>query len=348
MQLYAWGSNGSRQLGLEHADDVSSPTPSALPAALCAQPPLKIVAGGNHTPILWASGRLLILGDKSPLTDSDFLIDLTTPKAFLAYGVKDCAATWDSFTIMTAGGISTFGNGEKGQLGRGKEILHQSSHDPYLELGDLLEPGVEIVDLASGVQHTVVILSNGEVIGWGNGRKGQLGEPAELVWSPRKVNGIGFKVVKAVCGREFTCLFGAAGLGNHKVLGSDKWGIQAKAPLNMAGWKQIGANWGSIHVLFESGKVLSWGRDDHGQLVPQNLPPIEQIAVGSEHTIALSQRGEVIAWGWGEHGNCGKEVDKDGDVKGRWGVLVSRYNIKEMHVQIVGAGCATSFMWVDG
>ncbi len=78
--------------------------------------------------------------------------------------------------------------------------------------------------------HVVAVLNNGEVYGWGNGRKGQLGALEGIVHSPRKVEGLDFKVVRAACGREFTCLFGSSEGAEMLVLGSDKWRVRTDAP----------------------------------------------------------------------------------------------------------------------
>ena len=90
-----------------------------------------------------------------------------------------------------------------------------------------------------------------------------------------------------------------------------------------------------------SGVIVSFGRNDHGQLPPFGLPPIEAMSAGSEHCLALTKTGKVLAWGWGEHGNCGKHTDSDGDVKGRWNEIELPHSQK---VTAVYAGCATSFI----
>jgi protein ATS1 len=114
----------------------------------------------------------------------------------------------------------------------------------------------------------------------------------------------------------------------------------------VAGWEDLGASWGSIFVLFNDGNLASWGRDDHGQLAPPELPLLSQIAIGSEHAIGLTTEGEVLAWGWGEHGNCGPKTT-DGDVKGRWNVIASsKYLPPGGKISAIGAGCATSWVYL--
>jgi protein ATS1 len=190
--------------------------------------------------------------------------------------------------------------------------------------------------------HVVVVLTNGEVWGWGKGRKGQLGEPAENVWRPRRIEDIGFFAVDVVCGKDFTCIFGSPSTGDISILGpnsNDRFGMKTNAPATVLGWKQVAASWGSIFVLSESGSVTAWGRNDHGQLPPAGLPPLKSIIAGSEHCLGLTEAAKVLAWGWGEHGNCGEPTDEKGDVKDGWNEIVL-----VQPASAIFAGCATSFV----
>jgi protein ATS1 len=110
-------------------------------------------------------------------------------------------------------------------------------------------------------------------------------------------------------------------------------------------WKDIASSWGSVFILLENGELISWGRNDRGQLGPKSgLPKLAKIAVGSEHVITLTTEGKIISWGWGEHGNCGGEVDADGDVKDGKGYAEITIPQDAGEVIGVGAGCATSFI----
>jgi protein ATS1 len=208
-----------------------------------------------------------------------------------------------------------------------------------------------IVDISASMSHTVVVLSNGSVYGWGAGRKGQLGELVEDTWSPRKITGLPFEPYRVACGRDFTLFAGDPDENQFHILGTNnRHGVLSipSVPPNIP-YKSIGASWSSAYVLLTNGDLISWGRNDHGQLGPEetSLPKLAKIAVGSEHAVALTTDGQVVTWGWGEHGNCGAEVDEDGDVKGKDG----RRGYNEIalppgagRVIGVGAGCATTFI----
>ena len=360
-QEYALGSNGSGQLGTGHKEDVSVPK-LVLVERTTSKPINHIAAGGNHT-LLLSSGTLYSSGDARSgargITLQSRRVEHVFQPVLLAeseQGLTDsstafCAATWEASIIVKtdkdgkANQVFTFGIGNKGELGQG-EMLFRSAKPQLVK--DFPPPGLEVVDLAACVSHVVTVLSNGEVYGWGSGRKGQLGEPEEFVYTPRKITGVDFPVVRTVCGREFTFLVGDSKEGRHVILGSDKWNIRTSAPGSIIGWKEIGAGWSSVLVLFENGRVLSWGRDDHGQCAPSNLPLLSGIAAGSEHYLGLTQDGNVLAWGWGEHGNCGPSTT-NGDVKGKWNVVASsQYLLPGSKVYKIGAGCATSWIFVSG
>jgi protein ATS1 len=359
-EIYAIGSNGSGQLGIGHKEDVSVPKP----VIIASSTPAKIThirAGGNHTLIL-ASGNLFCSGDSatgacglkadslntaSRFEEVRLALEESTTKSRIVF----CAAAWEASIIVSqdedglATRVFSFGTGNKGELGLG-EFLFRSSKAQLLQ--DFPPSGLEIVDLAASVSHVVAVLSNGDAYGWGSGRKGQLGESEGVVYAPRKISGVNFSVKRAICGREFTYLVGGKENGQHAILGSDKWKVRSSAPPDVRGWKDVGATWGSIFVLQEDGKLLSWGRDDHGQLIPPELPVLSHIAIGSEHALGLTLEGDVLAWGWGEHGNCGPTTT-DGDVKNRWNIIASsKYLPQGSKISTIGAGCATSWVCVDG
>lgn len=353
--LLALGSNGAGQLGIGNTEDVSIPSKCQISRHMISSAPFSrintIAAGGNHTLVLYHDGTLFASGNNSDgrcnlnyaaikLDESPQLQSFISPNGFeqdeYPGSYQFCTATWEASICLDINGhIVTCGTGNRGELGLGEGV--SKARRPRAISG-FPPPGTRMGWLAASVSHVVAVLTNGDVYGWGSGRKGQLGQPFESVWLPRKIEGIGFHARRAVCGRDFTYIVGDPTSGEHMVIGSDKWDVVARAPETLPPWKEVGASWGSIFVLLQTGEILSWGRNDHGQLGPKNLPSVEQIAIGSEHAVALTSAGEVVAWGWGEHGNCGLPTE-DGDVKDRWNVLAVSGTVYKL-----GAGCATSFI----
>ncbi|OCL03730.1 RCC1/BLIP-II protein [Glonium stellatum] len=355
--LFAFGSNSSGQLGIGHRDDVSVPTLCIIPPSRTEDGSCKkdevacITAGGNHTLVQRDSGVLYGAGDNTdgrchliPSHKAEYpssspnLSNLTTFE-YSTSMVKRCAATWEASAIITtresATVILTCGAGNRGELGQG---FNKTNSNGFEIVSNHMN--TTPIDIAGGMSHFAAVMSNGDVYGWGSGRKGQIGEPKADCWSPRKIEGIPFRAVRVVCGRDFTYIVGSPDRGEHLILGSDKFFVRSAAPTTIPTWNSIGASWGGIYVLLESGALLSWGRNDHGQLPPRSLPELDQIAVGSEHVIALSKTGKVLAWGWGEHGNCGSLITPNNDVTGCWNEIQVQGRVLS-----VGAGCATS--WID-
>lgn len=349
--VFAFGSNGSGQLGINGTEDVSSPRQCVFHASDVPGLPLGIAAGGNHTLVLMSTGDVYATGSNDngqtglpqSLGPIDSFNHVPPPEKDCKF--KICSAIWEASILVTINNtIYTCGIGNKGELGQGIGL----TASPTLQrLAGFPPVGTAVVDLSSSVSHTVAVLSNGEAYAWGNGRKGQFGEPFEVVWSPRKITGLHFDVVRAVCGREFTYMVGDPTDGQHVILGSDKWNVVSSAPSSVPEWKDVEASWGSIFVLTTTGTLISWGRNDHGQLAPKNMPLIERVAAGSEHCLALTASGELLAWGWGEHGNCGPVLDEHGDVKERWNNVTLQDPTNPSSIVGISAGCATSWLWAE-
>ncbi|KAL8812872.1 MAG: hypothetical protein Q9200_000694 [Gallowayella weberi] len=352
MKLYGFGSNGSGQLGIGDTEDTSLPQLCRLANDQDWPSPIRTIkSGGNHTLVLLESGQLYVSGSirdgRTGLdvkTDSISQFTNVSNSAFSGSKVKLCSALWEASIIVTEDDeIFTLGVGLKGELGvgdRGDESPHK--------LERFCPSEEQIVDLSSGMAHTIVVLSNGEVYGWGNGRKGQLGQPAGIVWKPRKIQNLSLKAVRTVCGSNFSYLVGDPEHGDHVILGSDKWNVLSHAPASVPGWKDIAASWGSVYILSKTGEYQSWGRNDHGQLgLNRRSVGLARISAGSEHALALIDHGCVATWGWGEHGNCGPGLDSQGDVKGWWNEIQAFRFGKGCRIVGTAAGCATSFVWVE-
>lgn len=370
--LFALGSNGSGQLGIGHKEDVSVPKPVIYHCEPPSDAVVKVAAGGNHTIVLTDSGKGYWSGDSSKgacgittisTADNAQFEELVLSEVEELGPVAHVACTWESscFVVRDAEGRATkvysCGTGEQGQLGfEAKGIV-----EPRL-IPNFPPAGTEVVRLAAGLAHVVAVLDNGRVYGWGNGRKGQLGQlvtlddgapPVPLIHlAPCQIgntSGVDFIVVDVVCGQYSTALFGHSTDGRVVVLGSDKWDLKNKAAANISDWTLVSGSWGSIYVLRSNGTLVAWGRDDHGQLPPPEVPKLRSIQAGSEHVLAITEDGAVIAWGWGEHGNCGPQTDgKAGDVKGRWNLIASSKNLPQGScVTAIGAGCATSWIYVQ-
>ncbi|PLB48019.1 putative alpha-tubulin suppressor protein Aats1 [Aspergillus steynii IBT 23096] len=380
MPLFSFGSNGSGQLGIGHVEDVSVPAPclfdeqastrsSSTPDRSLPETGIqRIVAGGNHTLVLFANGAVYAAGcnedgrcGQSPSPDPLFSFrqvivnDTSTGRSYDTF--KGISATWEAtFLVPSSGGeedrdrdaVFVLGSGAKGELGLGPECARAPA---ATRIPDFPPPGTKIQGIASSMGHTVAVLSNGEVYGWGGARKGQLGGSAvasKIAWSPVKIDNVPFVATGDVaCGREFTVVTGDQATGQFAVLGSsgDKWNILSgvPAPSALEGYRGVYASWHGIYVHQKDSSIVCWGRNDRGQLPPVDLPVSREIAVGSEHALALLDDRSVVAFGWGEHGNCGPDTDAQGNVKGEYKRIPLPAEDNSAVVGI-GAGCATSWI----
>jgi protein ATS1 len=207
-KLWAFGSNGSGQLGIGHTEDVSAPQECKGALNLSSSAIRQLAAGGNHTVATLMDGTFASTGDNSDgrgIVTRAKHIFTTWQKQELSSGEKQdliphVAATW-SVTIAchSEGSVCAAGSGNSGELGIDP---HTSVAEAATQVRDFLPPGDTIIKIASGMGHVVVVLASGEIWGWGKGRKGQLGMPAENVWTPRKIEHVPFKVFDAVCGKD--------------------------------------------------------------------------------------------------------------------------------------------------
>lgn len=355
--LYAFGSNGEGQLGFAAADIVD--TPAKVPISPVLEDICDIIGGYNHTLLRTRTGQLWGCGDnrKAQLCGhAETLHSCLSMRLLMDQGVEDAAAASESLaqvsmtdpngkSLNSRTVISTRGSGKLGELGRGPNV-----HDfvtPTPPIWGILDEELPsaTVSLAAGVWHYVLVLADGSVYGWGKARLGQLGSSlTRNVFSPTKIEDISFKPVKVICGKDFTYLVSDPGIGEHIVLGKDKFNIVSDAPSHVKGWKDIGATWHAIFVLFEDGSLTAWGRNSMWQLVPPQLPPLEKIAVGSEHVFALTRDGKLISWGWGKHGNCGNLGSLQSKLNND--MLDGIWNEIKMtgEVEMIAAGYCTSFV----
>jgi protein ATS1 len=358
-RLFVFGSNGEGQLGIPSQDIVNRPIEAtSWPsehniAAVCS--------GDNHTLFLTTSGRIYGAGDnrKGQLGSSLETISQSkrVERIVELYGsLQFCAATCESSGYVT--NISRIGRAQEGVLSiegtshwgeLGTPDVNNTEGHPREEFQQTLPSAV--IDFAAGGWHYATVLHNGEVWGWGKSRLDQLGpslSSQQKIMKPTRIeDNIPFKPVKVVCGKEFTYLASAPADGQHCLLGRDKFGLRTSMPSHIKDWKMIGAAWHAVFVLLNDGRLIAWGRDNLWKLVPDDVPLIEQIAVGSEHVLALTKEGALISWGWGKHGNCGDLATlgaraENDMVSGFW----SNIDIPGK-VSFVGAGFCTSFVLVE-
>ena len=338
MPLYALGSNSSYQLSLTHTNDVSSPSLTTLNLH-SDEHPIKIVAGANHTLLLTNKGNLYATGANKCGQCLRPPCDTVPGFSLVAGRWKDCAATWEgSIGVREDGSIWTFGKIKNHTNLPGAKLVEETtSCGNFEDSRDIHLDGRNEGDVyvVGGVQHFIAF-GNGDAYGHGDARKGQFGDSPTTGTHPIKL--ATSNVLQAACGKDFTCLLSRD--GNITVYTTTtKHNLQSIPHSNNI--KSITSSWSTIAILHNSGKITSWGRSDRGQFPPSNLPPISQLAAGSEHFVALSHDNNVYTWGWNEHGNCGVSTLEDVTF-----VHELVFPLDEIPVY-VAAGCGTSWIWTE-
>lgn len=335
--VYSCGSNGRFQLGDGTDEDLNQ----LKPVFQSEDRPVKIVCGGNHTLILLGNGDLYAAGDNTfgqcgidPETidgEGEKRIERFTLVPRRGAPWLDCSAGYE-FTIFMNGDQELFaaGLGLKGELGIGEKKSRSFQLAPIKH-----NFNSNVLEIRSCLDHTVLLLDNYELYGWGNGRSGKLGEPAESkIWTPRLID-TRLSTTEVEVGRDFTALGDVQ--GKVEILGKDKFNIGAQVPKS---WKEFKAMWSSLHFVDESGAISSYGNDSHGQLIPNPNIKYSLFEVGSEHGI-IAEGQKIKSWGWGEHGNCG--INKVDSVTFDYINDLHEFDENERTILIKG-GCATT--WV--
>lgn len=228
--------------------------------------------------------------------------------------------------------VYSWGRGEDGQLGLGDT---SDQHRPVL-IEALQER--QIVQIACGSGHTVVLTDKGEVYTWGRGDDGRLGH-GDNGWKfvPRMVEELRGKSIRQVtCGSYHTAavtvsgelftwgggMYGKLGHGNES-------GYTIPCLVEaLKGFQVRQVACGSRHtvVLLENRDVYTWGDKENGvsgqgdteghQYLPNRVEElrnksIRQVSACGFHTACLSESGEVFTFGEGKFGRLGHNSERN-------------------------------------
>jgi hypothetical protein len=173
--------------------------------------------------------------------------------------------------------------------------------DPQCECG-------EVVEIAAGRAHSCIRSAGGNVLCWGRGDEGQLGDAwARSEPSPRR--GVrALSTVRAIAaGGASSCALDGA--GRAWCWGELADGAPVPVPVEGASSaRSIGVGEGFACVLLESGRVACWGDGSLGQLgpgsvgstVPVEIPGVEgatRIGVGPDAACAVLDDASILCWG---------------------------------------------------
>jgi alpha-tubulin suppressor-like RCC1 family protein len=148
-----------------------------------------------------------------------------------------------------------------------------------------------VVAVAGGANHSLTLRADGNVAAWGANDLGQAMVPAEL------------SNVVAVAGGDFHSLALRAD-GIVVAWGGKEFG-RTMAPFGLSNVVAVAAGFGHNLALRAEGTVAAWGWNLYGQTtVPLRLTNVVAVAAGWGHSLALRADGTVAAWGNNEFGQA--------------------------------------------
>ncbi len=334
--LYAWGADGSEQLGDGPGQiDQFAPVPVAAPPGVTFE---SIGAGGTHVVALGSDGATYAWGNdgsgqqgNGPGVNGQATPGLVTMPPGVTF-TSVAAGGAASYAIGSDGNTYAWGANSLGQLGDASTDPTQSS--PVLVA---TPPGVTFRQVSGGAAHALALDTNGNAYAWGSNFYGQLGTGVSgaVERTPLPVAmpvGVTFTSVSA--GDYHSLALGsdgnvyAWGLDMFGGLGDDVALVDQSAPVLIAappGVSFVSVSARAFHslALANDGTAYAWGRDDGGQLGddaalanqptprPVAMPPgvsVISLSAGLDHSLAVGSDGATYSWGWASFGRLGRDT----------------------------------------
>jgi hypothetical protein len=237
-QVYAAGSDRYGQLGqgAVNGANKTSFTPVAIPSSTA----VGLAAGGNHSLIVTASGKVFACGDNTygqlaqPATtlSSGTLVEVVFPS--LSSKIVSVVAGADhNLALDENGGVWVWGRNDSGQLGKNTRTLGAVADRTPVRI---ISSGAK--SLAAGYAHSLVLMQNGTVQGFGRNTLGQTGQSSGTSYAklPTQISGL-------------------------------------------SGIRSIAAGTDSSFAINQSGRLYSWGYNSYGELLLGYASPSSSPAV---------------------------------------------------------------------
>ena len=298
-KAYTWGSNSQGQLGDNSVTSSSLPVAVSASGVLSNQTLLATAVGSTHSLTLCSDGTLAAwgnniygqLGDGTNI-NSNVPVAVVTSGALSGKTVVAIAAGFNhSLALCSDGTVAAWGFNSAGQLGNATTT---SSNVPVAVTASGALLNKTVVAVAAGYNHSLARCADGSVVTWGNNTYGQLGNNTTTNSNvPVDITASG-----ELYGR--TILFVVAG-SDHSI------------------------------GLCSDGSLVSWGRNNYGQLgngslVNSSIPVVVDASdvlsgkvitamdTGGWHTLALCSDGTLAAFGRGNNGQLGYGGTADSNV----------------------------------
>lgn len=206
--VYAWGCNGSGQLGNGSVDESQSPFPAPTPVMVSSTQPLTevsaIAANGKHALALKADGTVWSWGEHQGFeegSEAPWSQPYARQVAPLAQMEAVSAGGWHNLALVEAteslpSVLWGWGDAEPAAGKLGDAYMTVSDWwAPVQVIGTAWDISQRIVRIEAGSSHTVALLTDGSVWAWGGNGSGELGDgttdsrptPAAVAFAPNLI-----------------------------------------------------------------------------------------------------------------------------------------------------------------
>ena len=320
--VQCWGTNGSGQLGVGAATDVSKPidTLSGHPVAVSSGEYHACALMAEGSVDCWGSNFFGQLGSGTQFASSTPVSTrgLSRPALAVSSGESHTCA------LLEGASVECWGWNEFGQLGDGT-TTDRSDTTETAELDG------EPIAVAAGGRHTCALVTRSmhadSVQCWGVNNRGQVGDGTTAATPrPVAVQGLADVPTAVDAGEEHTCALLAShtvscwGANGDGQLGDGSTRDALKAVLVSALFGVTAVVAGGYHTcaLIDTGSIECLGANDSGQLgdgttrpraTPTTVSGLSGVpmamAAGYGHTCALSSEAAVECWGANDQGQVG-------------------------------------------
>ena len=316
--VWFWGTNYTGELAGEAAKE-NKPTFTQVPGLTSVK---SIDVGCYHNLALRKDGTVWAWGNNDSGQIGDGTTDnrLTPVRVAKLSNVEAIAAGYShSVALKKDGTVWTWGMNCDSQLG--VETSEDKSVLP------VQVPGLNnVVAIAAGEGHTLVLKKDGSLWSWGSNSNGQLGSGSKVAKSVTPVQVSGLTTITAIASGGFHNLAlrrdgtvwawgsncdGQLGNGTNK---------DSSLPVQINGFSGaavVVAGEGHSVILKQDGSVWVFGLNIDGQLgdgstddrfTPVQVPGLTDVFAvtgGYSHTVVLRQDGTIYVWGNNRYGQLG-------------------------------------------